>query len=490
MASSANDLCKICHDDGISNSAVTWCTECEVFFCENCQKPHSKSRLSKNHKTMSAEDYNKLPAFIQKISIQCKDHNKKFELYCSSHACPCCVQCITDKHQKCRDIKPLPDILKQVKSSASVQIFEKDLNDVKKNYDKAIKYMKTRIHVINIQKTEAVGEIRSMRKSIADYLNKLEQNILDDFEYKHSELKSNMNTLVEQMEQRVSKIDQMQSDFTEMTQYATELQMYVGLREIEKVTSQAVKYIDDLENVDQFSEKNIEVNIATVLQSILQDVKSFGDININTTFSTLQIKSGRTEQAQHLVSKVINDIKPSFLKRLTIPENLRYLDINACLVLKDASDGTTLVTSEEGGQSTAVNLNDKSQTILEGIGADCISLFQERIYCTNYDDSKVCCFKSNGEPLWTFEHQYIASPAGITIDMNGFVYIVSSNDSIVVVSRDGKSCKKILSGADGIKQPWAKDINRETGIMIVSSRISDNSDSSGATYQTAFVYKI
>ncbi|XP_063426123.1 uncharacterized protein LOC134709931 [Mytilus trossulus] len=567
MASSVKPLCTTCHDDGLSNSAVTWCTECEVFFCEDCEKPHSKFRQSKNHKTMSAEDYQKLPTFMQEISSQCREHKKKFELYCAFHACPCCVQCITDKHKKCQDMKPLSDIIQQVKSSASVQLFEKDLTNVKENLDTAVKYLKTRISTINTQKTKAVEEIRYMRKSISDYLDKLEQDILDDLESKHSKLKSNLATLLQQMEQRASQVDQMQNQFTKMTQYATELQMYIGLREIEKTTSETAKYIEDLESGDNFGEKNLEVNISSALQSIFKDVKSFGDININTTSSSLQIKAGRKDQAQHLVPKVsgIEQIKPSLLTKLTLPEDMKSLEIMACLILPDgkcmildynknllllfsndgifirevvtltgypcdacfvrnntvavtlgntkqtvlvdtekkkviqtiqlshgcygvASDGTTLVISDSGSQYTTVNLSDMSHTIIKGKVCR-VSLYKGNIYGTNNSEKKVYCYKITGEPVWTFQHQDIAWPRGITLDKNGFVYIVSSeNNSIVGVSPDGKTCNTILSMNDGIKSPGAIDINRETGLMIVSSEISENG---GDTYyETACIYKI
>ncbi|XP_052106594.1 uncharacterized protein LOC127739064 [Mytilus californianus] len=569
MASSVKHLCTICHDDEISITAVTWCTECEVFFCGDCEKPHSKSRLSKNHKTMSAEDYQTLPTFMQEISSQCRDHKKTIELYCSFHACPCCVQCVTDKHQKCQDLKPLSDILNQVKSSASFQLFEKDLKNMKENFDTAITYLKTRTSTINTQKTKAVEEIRYWRKMVDDYLDKLEQDILNDLESKHSKLKSNMATLVQQMEQRASQINQMQSQFTKMTQYATELQMYNGLREIEKATSQMAKYLEDLKSGDNFIEKNLEFNISSALQSILHDVKSFGDININTTSSTFQIKAGRKDQAQHLVPKYprIERIKPTLLTRLTIPKDKKSLSIFACLILPDgkfilldynkrqllrfsndgifikkvvtfkdytcdacfvrnntvavalrlenktamvdieknkiiqtiklshycnavASDGKFLIISSGDSQCTTVNLNDMSHKILEGMGGvGRIALFQGNIYGTNYEENKVCCYKITGEPLWTFQHHDIDSPVRLTLDQHGFVYIVSrGNISVVVVSPDGKTCKTILSQTDGINYPRAININKETGKMIVSSKISE--DSSNTDYETAFVYKI
>ncbi|CAG2232754.1 unnamed protein product [Mytilus edulis] len=480
MASLVTDYCTLCNDDGTSTEAVRWCIECEVFLCTDCEKHHKKSRSSKAHNTMSTKDYHNLPKFMQEISSQCRDHKKKYELYCSFHACPCCVTCITDKHKKCQEMKPLSDILKQVKSSASVQLFEKDLNDVKENLEEIIKYLNRRINTSTIQKTKAAEQVRSMRKSIDDFLDKLEQEILDDLDSKQSKLKSKMDTLQQQLKTQANQMSQLQSEFSKMTQYATELQMYVGLREIEKTTSEAAKYLEDLKSGGQLDEVNLELTISSELQSILKDVKSFGDIHINTSPFTLQLKAGRKDQAQYLVhtTPTIEQIKPSLLRHLTIPQDRKYINIYACTILPDvASDGQMLVVSSVK-KSTIVNLNDMSQTILEEVGADYVALFKGNIYSTIYRGNKVCCYKSSGEPLWTFQHDDIVNPLGITLDKNGFVYVVSmSNNRVVVVSPDGKTCKTILSRADGMNTLYAIDIDRELGIMIVSSKIRvDNYD--------------
>ncbi|XP_071149491.1 protein wech-like [Mytilus edulis] len=567
MASLVTDYCTLCNDDGTSTEAVRWCIECEVFLCTDCEKHHKKSRSSKAHNTMSTKDYHNLPKFMQDISSQCRNHKKKYELYCSFHACPCCVTCITDKHQKCQEMKPLSDVLKQVKSSASVQLFEKDLKDVKENLEEIIKYLNRRINTSTEQKTKAAEQIRSMRKSIDDFLDKLEQKVLDDLETKQSKLKSKMNTLLQQLKTQSNQMSQLQREFSKMTQYATELQMYVGLREIEKTTSEAAKYLDDLKSGGQLDEVNLELTISSKLQSILKDVKSFGDININTSPFTLQLQAGRKDQAQYLVhtTPTIEQIKPSFLRQLTIPQDRKNIAICACTILPDgkylifdgnyyrlllfsndgmfkrevvkftggssdtcfvrtntvavalkkqqialvdveknkifksinishscdtvASDGQMLVVSS-WEKSTIVNLNDESHTILEGVMAGKIALFKGNIYCTNDSENKVCCYKSTGEPLWTFQHHDIVYPQGITLDKNGFVYVVSwNNNRVVVVSPDGKTCKTILSEADGISTPWAIDINRESGIVIVSSKISSDNDYS-KLYNTAFVYKL
>lgn len=113
-----------------------------------------------------------------------------------------------------------------------------------------------------------------------------------------------------------------------------------------------------------YSEINLEVSISPALQSVLQDVKSFGDVNIRTGSYSLQLKAGRKDQAQYLVPNV-----PGI---------------------------------------------DKTHTILEGVTATDILLFKRNIYCTS-NDSKVYCYKSNGELFWTFKHDDIYNPYGLTL---------------------------------------------------------------------------
>ncbi|CAC5383380.1 unnamed protein product [Mytilus coruscus] len=153
-----------------------------------------------------------------------------------------------------------------------------------------------------------------------------------------------------------------------------------------------------------------------------------------------------------------------------------------------ASDGQKMIISSME-KSTLVNLNDKSQTILEGVRAHRNSLFNGNIYGTIYHEDKVYCYKSTGEVLWTFEHYGIDNPQGITVDMYGFVYFVSQeNNKVFVISPDGQTSRIILSKDDGIKYPYEIHINRGTGIMVVSSEVKDDSDSK--SYETALVYKI
>ncbi|XP_063426830.1 uncharacterized protein LOC134710405 [Mytilus trossulus] len=565
--SSEKDNCTICIDEINSNEAVSWCTECEVFLCKDCEKHHRKSGISETHKTISTYEYHNLPEFLKKISIQCREHKKKLELYCSVHVCACCVQCFTDKHQQCQDMKTLSDILKQFKSSSLVQLPELDLNDIQEDLKKIKLFLKQRISVCDLEKTKAIEEILSMRKSIDEYLNRLEKELYADLESKHLYMKTKMKTLRHQIKQQALQIDQQQDVFFKMKKYANELQLYVGLREIEKSVSEARQYIDDLPTRGYLNEQNIEVDISSTIKSILEDVKIFGKICISARPCTLQLKAGRRDQAQYLAPHYpgMELTKPLFIRPLIIPEKIISSQICACVILPDgkcgildftgkrlllfnnegifmrkvltfernpwnmcfvkqdtvavtlglagrtilvdieenriiktikichpcnavASDGKILVICSDE-MATIVNLDDMSQTKLPRNGAASIALFEGNMYSTNEKEDKVFVKTSEGEYLWSYQHPQIEHPQGITLDNNGFIYIACNrSNSIEVVSPVGKTSRTILSESDGIKCPVGINIDRESGLMIVSTMISD--DMNDRSYRTAFVYKI
>lgn len=345
MESTSTDVCTLCTEDGISNYAVQWCTECEVFLCTDCERHHKRSKASKEHSTMSTVDYHKLPKSIRETSNRCKDHDKKYELYCSTHACPCCVQCITDTHQKCQDMKPLADILKEVKSSAAIPLLKKDLKDLKENFEEVIKYLGDRIKTINSQKEKGLEEVLAMRKQLNDHFDKLEKQIHDDLDAKHSKLKAKLEEIVNEMENRATLVGQLEDEFDTMTKYATELQLYVGLQELETAASRETKYMEDLESENHLDDNNLEVKISSAVFSVLQEDCPFGDISIKSSPHSFHLKIGRKGQAQHLV-------EPSPMKIVDFPAATRVSldEQTAHREVSVSKDGRTFANSKKVGQ--------------------------------------------------------------------------------------------------------------------------------------------
>ncbi|XP_071141819.1 uncharacterized protein [Mytilus edulis] len=445
MASPSKDLCTLCKEDNVTTDAVTWCTECDVFLCVECEKHHRRSRTSKDHKTISAENYHGLPSFIKATSNLCKIHGKKFELYCSFHACACCVHCTTDKHQSCQTMKPLPEILKQVKSSAAVCLLEKDVKDLNENFDDIMEYLRKRISTNANRKTEAIQSIRSMRKSIDDHLNKLEQQLLKDLETKHSKLKSKLETLLHQVDKRAKQIRKLQNEFSNMTKYATDLQTYVGLKEIEKVTSQEGNYIEDLKRGTDLNERNLHLTTSPDLDSILLDVKSFGEITVDTRPYNGLANERRNNQAQQLVPiPTIDQIKPSFSNTLKVPEGQGKRFFDCCIL----SDGNCLVL-DAVRKSLLMFRNDGTfiRSIVSFIELpDSVCFVKDRTVAVSFYNACEVALVDIGKSLVDRNFNFPTEQcSGVSSDGQVLVIAMPSNRNVTVMNLLDES-KQILKG--------------------------------------------
>lgn len=547
MESSVRSLCHTCKEDDNTSEATTWCTECEAFLCADCLKLHKSLTSTKEHLTLLVKEYHNLPKFIKETTCRCIEHRKRFELFCFFHSCACCTQCFVDKHQACQNFSTLKDFLKDIKSSTSMSLLRKELIDLKEIFENTLKYINKRLDENEIQKEKVIAEIRATRKSIAEYLDGLEQKLLGDLESDNEKLRSNIKTIAQQIMSHESHISELSDGLSKIVQYATRLQTYVGMKNIENEISKNEKYLKCLETDGYLNENNIKVNISSAIIEIRQHIETFGNISVDSQPNTFQPFTVRRNEAQYLVRKI-----PEKSLQLPLSENL---SINSCLILPDgkflllvhnkkclmlfnsggeferdvmtfhentddvcyvhdcvvaislcnakkvalvdfekneiiktinlsracyglSSDGETLVISNIDDKSiTLLNLKEMSEKVLYGITAYCISYFKGHIYGTNWENDTINCYKSNGETQWTFTHPDINKPIGISLDKFGFIYIASCDScKIVALSPNAESCRIILCKNDGIKNPWAIDISKANGMILVSPEYIDGNN--------------
>ncbi|CAC5362298.1 unnamed protein product [Mytilus coruscus] len=277
MATSDIQFCNLCKEDDVNNAAITWCTDCETLLCLDCDKHHFRNKSSKQHKTLPSNDYKKLPDFILKNKNRCPDHNQRYELYCPNHSDACCFQCFTEKHHNCKDIKRLPDILKDMKSSASMSRLEKDLSDAKENFESIAYYLKGRLSTILNHKTNKIEEIYLMRKSLNEHFDKLEQKTMEELDVEHTKLETKIKKLINQVEVKRSHVKNNQEDLAKMKSFATDLQMFIGIQEIENMTTEEIGYLQKLTQSGDLDELDMELKISSDITSALQNLTCFGN---------------------------------------------------------------------------------------------------------------------------------------------------------------------------------------------------------------------
>lgn len=109
------NLCGACDNNGISKPSEVWCSECDDGLCGDCRERHSIAEATRNHDIVLIAEY-KNTSEVLHIAQFCKNHNEKYELFCSKHDCPCCKKCVKF-HTDCKGLTDINDIIKNVKTS-------------------------------------------------------------------------------------------------------------------------------------------------------------------------------------------------------------------------------------------------------------------------------------------------------------------------------------------------------------------------------------
>jgi DNA-binding beta-propeller fold protein YncE len=79
----------------------------------------------------------------------------------------------------------------------------------------------------------------------------------------------------------------------------------------------------------------------------------------------------------------------------------------------------------------------------------------------------VTCCDLHGTTQWEFnDERVLQHPYGISVDNDGNVYVVGSNN-VVVISTDGQRHRQLLSSKDGLSCPTVLDYDKSTNKLLV-----------------------
>ncbi|CAG2192556.1 unnamed protein product [Mytilus edulis] len=127
-----------------------------------------------------------------------------------------------------------------------------------------------------------------------------------------------------------------------------------------------------------------------------------------------------------------------------------------------------LLFCESGKGIQKVNMSDNcSSTLVKDNTLSAwsyVATSKDKIFYTNNSKHTVTCCSLTGEKMWEYKDQLVRYPRGIAVDKDLNVYIASpGNNSIVVLSSDGKQARKLLDKDDGIGNPFglAFDVKKE-----------------------------
>ncbi|KAK3598933.1 hypothetical protein CHS0354_036248 [Potamilus streckersoni] len=172
------DTCQA-EDGNCVSLAEDFCVECKDAYCEKCSKIHKTKTLDNGHTVLNLTELgNKQNVFLQRDSLfTCKDHvNKIAVFYCKKHDSQLCSKCYVDSHINCPELLTLASETPTI--TETLNQVKKQITELENQLKGFIRIKKTNLGELQSQISKLTHEIRTLKQSINDSLEDLEQRVI------------------------------------------------------------------------------------------------------------------------------------------------------------------------------------------------------------------------------------------------------------------------------------------------------------------------
>ncbi|CAC5368255.1 unnamed protein product [Mytilus coruscus] len=322
MAKASGEFCDICQRMDISKTADAFCPQCEDLLCDVCQNHHKVAKLSNSHQTISIVEYEKLPTFIKNINNKCEDHENILEFYCKTHDMLCCKRCLISSHKNCNETTLIEDLLSvpTFHKSSALDNIKQILQYIDKNIHTALEDRKRNLDELRQQKEILLKRVSQKRQEINDLLDQLEKTLLQQLSEVEKESHKKMEMVIKDLEERSSKIIQLQSDVALIKECASNLQIFMGVRELNESVSSEEKHIKSLYRTGSLKNVTIECMFNDQLKTFIENIKILGNIEVKTTETHISFSWADDKKAQlytpHQIARPVEDILVKFVQSI------------------------------------------------------------------------------------------------------------------------------------------------------------------------------
>ncbi|XP_063400226.1 uncharacterized protein LOC134684847 [Mytilus trossulus] len=357
MASNTS-LCAICDLRHLTASSTHWCPECEEALCVDCKEHHILSKASRGHHITPISDYNDLPPFIANIELFCTYHNEKYLQYCVKHEVPICYKCIKE-HGNCGGLTLLEDLASEVKSSEVFRDMEQSLHDIIVNISRIRENRESNIITIKDKKKQIIEDVLRLKKEINLHLDKMQEDFMKELDKVEAECYEKIESIVSSLKDQDKEIVQCNADIENIKTYASDLQAFLGMRDIQNTITKNKNYIEFMVQSKNVETIVLDCSIDAKIQDSITNIKKLGSIMVERYSSeTIELVRKKDRQAQILVTEEnqsVNNIQLNFKRKL----KPSCVNTRGCCMTEY---GGYLFTDYHNHQEKLVGLNSSGKT--------------------------------------------------------------------------------------------------------------------------------
>lgn len=255
-------FCDSCDDDGQTNTARSFCFDCEKYICSGCEKWHAK--FSRNHKTIAGDD---LPEAKELGPLmQCASHAKhSVEFYCEEHQLVFCRLCRHIKHGDCavKDfVTACQEFDLEIEFSGAVENLQNAIGQINEAKDRGLRQLER----FEQEAEERKPFIRNFRRQLDELFDRYE-NAGEEYDRANMERENavleSVNVYLRQTEERMRLLEETEGQLEEDAIFVSIIKSNQLCKEY---TSKVEDIVADAKEYKPFS--FYDENVSTLLEKL------------------------------------------------------------------------------------------------------------------------------------------------------------------------------------------------------------------------------
>ncbi|XP_071082704.1 uncharacterized protein [Haliotis cracherodii] len=171
-------LCSVCTKQGKTTPATTWCSVCDVVFCEGCLQLHNMMPGLCDHEVAHLSDHTKTNV---KRRFMCKIHrDEKVKLFCKDCKQSICTICCSIKHRACKYVDTIEGMTPLVKEQLTSKIEKLGINIAVTNI--IIAQRNSKIHDLKSNSQTLKDQVKKTRETVMCAILRKEKKLLGDID--------------------------------------------------------------------------------------------------------------------------------------------------------------------------------------------------------------------------------------------------------------------------------------------------------------------
>jgi hypothetical protein len=230
----------------------------------------------------------------------------------------------------------MEEIIKNVKTSSMFNETEHLIKEMIENIGIIRQNRGTNSSAVKDQKRIIENEIQELRIKINNHLDKLQENLMKKLTEAETRVTEETCELLVSLDEKQKELTEYQTNVANIKKYASDLQTYLAVKQIEKDVETQDKRIRAIVNSGRINQTKLSYKIDSGLRNITTNIQTFGEVVVESKPFEMNLVRKKDKQAQMMVADLSPPISVDNIQlKLKQKINIKGKTITGCSLHAD-----------------------------------------------------------------------------------------------------------------------------------------------------------